>query len=75
MLESALGSAPEQTRPTMSRPPRPVVPYLPSAEPAGGQPPEPFGEIESVTEPVLAALQRAVVRRRARSGCGSAPAI
>jgi bifunctional DNase/RNase len=39
-------------------------PYLPGAEPAAGLPPEPFGEIGPVTEPVRAALQRAITAAR-----------
>src|SRR5687767_761259 len=62
LLESALGSAAADQPPADDAPAAEAgpPPYLPGAEPGGGQPPEPIGEIESVTEPVLAALQWAV---------------
>ena len=62
LLESALGPAAEDQPATEDEPAAEAgpPPYPPSAEPAGGRPPEPFGAIESATAPVLAALQEAV---------------
>ena len=62
LLESALGSAAAEQPRADDEPAAEagLSPYLPGAEPAGGQPPEPFGQIESVTEPVRAALQWAI---------------
>jgi bifunctional DNase/RNase len=62
LLESALGSAAED-QPTAEEPPAAdadEAPYLPSAEPRDGRPAEPFRRTGPVSQPVLAALQRAV---------------
>ena len=62
LLESALGSAAED-QPSAEEPAAAEVgeaPYLPSTEPRGGRPAEPFRRTGLVSQPVLAALQGAV---------------